>query len=312
MREDYENPAWLRKQMRTDQHGVRRWRDGGQVPSKEILRRLGLTSEELERMFSKAVEWKLLRDRPRFKLTKAYGRDTNISVATEKVLLETLSERIVNRRNARMRQHVHDVLVIAQDTGIRPSEIFRIRVENLDFANWQIWNLYGKTAKARRFAPISERMAELLVVRCAGRKEGCVFPSKRSKSGHIETIAKGFQALRTRAGVSDKVVLYSARHTYGSYALAATGNLFAVAASMGHVDTKSMEPYQHHGLSSLRDAINHRNQGLPEFGHILGHIPPEGRDFDSGGQRNPLNSKIVNGGPAGIRTPNQGIMSPLL
>ena len=261
----------------------------------------------LKRMFSKAVEWKLLKDQPRFKLTKAYGRDTKISVATEKVLLETLSKPIINKRNARMRQHVHDVLVIAQDTGMRPSEIFRIRVENLDFANKQVWNPYGKTAKARRFVPMSERMAGLLVVRCAGRKEGWVFPSKRSKSGHIETIAKGFQALRTRAGVSNKLVLYSARHTYGSYALAATGNLFAVAASMGHVDTKSMEPYQHHDLSSLRDAINHRNQGLPEFGHIFGHIPPEGSGINSGDQRKAHNSNDLMVGPEGFEPPTKGL-----
>jgi hypothetical protein len=82
------------------------------------------------------------------------------------------------------------------------------------------------------------------------------------------------------------VVLYSARQTCASYALAATGNLFAVAASMGLVDTKSMEPYQHRHLSSLRVAINHRNHGLSEFGHI----PSEAADHDPRVQGNLLNS----------------------
>jgi hypothetical protein len=31
------------------------------------------------------------------------------------------------------------------------------------------------------------------------------------------------------------------------------------AKSMGHVDLKSMEPYQHHELETLREAINQRN-----------------------------------------------------
>jgi hypothetical protein len=35
--------------MRADEHSVHRWRDSGQVPCKEILKRLGLTQEELER-----------------------------------------------------------------------------------------------------------------------------------------------------------------------------------------------------------------------------------------------------------------------
>jgi integrase len=116
---------------------------------------------------------------------------------------------------------------------MRPSEKFRMRVENLDFDNKRARNPYGKTEKSRRFVPMSERMAEVPAVRFAGRKEGWVFPPARSKSEHIEAIAKGLQALQTRAGISDSVVLNSARHTYGSHALASTGNLFAVAASFG-------------------------------------------------------------------------------
>jgi hypothetical protein len=38
-----------------------------------------------------------------------------------------------------------------------------------------------------------------------------------------------------------------------------TGNIFAVAGAMGHADVKSMVPYQHHGLDSLRSAIERRN-----------------------------------------------------
>jgi hypothetical protein len=38
---------------------------------------------------------------------------------------------------------------------------------------------------------------------------------------------------------------------------------------MGHVDTKSMEPNQHHDLSSLREATNRRNEAGSGFGHIL-------------------------------------------
>ena len=206
-----------------------------------------------------------------------------------------------------MRQNVHDVFIIGQDTGMRPSEIFRMRIENLDFDNKRVWNPYGKTEKSRRFVPMSERMAALLVLRCTGGNAGWVFPSARSKSGHIETIAKGFQALRTRAGLSDKLVLYSTRHTYGSYALEATGNLFAVGASMGHVDTKSMEPYQHHDLRSLRDAINLRNRDASESGHIFGHVPSEGSDGIPSGSRSTLIPNDFMVGPEGFEPPTKGL-----
>jgi hypothetical protein len=92
------------------------------------------------------------------------------------------------------------------------------------------------------------------------------------------TIAKGFQAVRDRSGLDKKVVPYLARHTYGTYTMAKTKNTFAVADSMGHVDLKSMEPYQHQELEPLRAAINERNQARKErkahvVGSGLGHIP---------------------------------------
>jgi len=50
-----------------------------------------------------------------------------------------------------------------------------------------------------------------------------------------------------------------------------SGNAFAVAKSMGHVDLKSMEPYQHQKLEPLRDAINERNR-RKKFGQVFGQV----------------------------------------
>jgi hypothetical protein len=55
---------------------------------------------------------------------------------------------------------------------------------------------------------------------------------------------------------------------------------------MGHVDLKSMEPYQHHDLTALRKAINQRNQHptapVPRFGHVFGHGGQNGSEEASG------------------------------
>jgi hypothetical protein len=50
-----------------------------------------------------------------------------------------------------------------------------------------------------------------------------------------------------------------------------SGNVFAVAKSMGHVDLKSMEPYQHQELEPLREIINQRNQRR-KFGQVFGQV----------------------------------------
>jgi len=118
---------------------------------------------------------------------------------------------------------------------------------------------------------MSERVKRMLERWCGGRKEGWVFPSPRSQSGHLTTIAKGFQAARERSGLDKKLVPYSARHTYGTYAMEKSRNAFAVAKSMGHVDLKSMEPYQHQELEPLRQIIDQRNQ-RKKFGQVFGQV----------------------------------------
>ena len=84
-----------------------------------------------------------------------------------------------------------------------------------------------------RFVPMSDRMKIMLRAWCESRKEGWAFPSSRSRSGHLITIAKGFQAARGRAGLDEKLVPYSARHTYGTYTMEKSDNAFAVSKSMG-------------------------------------------------------------------------------
>jgi integrase len=224
----------------------------------------------LKRMLSKAEEWRLIRNVPKIKPSKVYGRDTLIDPSMERLLLSDLNKPHKHRRILKARRQISDILVIAQDTGMRPNEIFRMRIEHIDWANMRIWNPYGKTAKSRRFVPMSQRMKDLLRIRCEEKREGWLFPSKRSKAGHLSSISSGFRSLRRRLGLSEKVVPYCARHTYGSYTMEATGNAFAVADSMGHVDLQSMKPYQHHRLDPLREAIDRRNEANGSR-HVLRH-----------------------------------------
>ena len=227
-------------------------------------------------MLSKAMEWKLITSVPKIKLSKAYGRDPLIDPATERTLLEGLESPVNHRRTQRLREQIRDFLVIAQDTGMIPKEILRMRIEHIDWDNRRIWNPHDKTAKSRRFVPMSQRMKDVLEARCGKQKDGWVFPSDRSKSGHLNSIAVGFRALRERVRVSNKIVPYSARHTYGSFTMEATGNVFAVADSMGHVDVQSMKPYQHPRLEPLREGIDRRNEanGSRHVLHPIGKNRP--------------------------------------
>jgi site-specific recombinase XerD len=137
------------------------------------------------------------------------------------------------------------------------------------------FNPYGKSRKARRWIPMSQRVMDALNVRmreqstlsASKRKKPAapvgepewVFQSKKAESGHLTTVAKQFREVRRLAGLPEALKLYGARHAFATYAVEATGNVFAVADAMGHADLKTTRIYQHPEFGAIRDAIDQRN-----------------------------------------------------
>ena len=184
---------------------------------------------------------------PKIKLLRETVREQTIDPDTEAKLL------------AVAKQPMKDVLVIIQDTGMRPEEVFRIRIENIEWTRKVIFNPHGKTRASRRNVPISERMFDRLMFRCAGKKDGWLFPSPRAADGHLTTVAKQFREARRKAGLPESLVLYCARHTFATTAYEATGNLAMIMKVMGHTDVRTSMRYQHPAVDSIRDAIDQRN-----------------------------------------------------
>ncbi len=203
----------------------------------------------LRRMLHKAREWKLIREVPCFKLFKESGRALRLDDEAERKLLPVAE------------QPLQDIIVLMRDTGMRNArELYRMRIENIDWAHRLIFNPDSKTKQGRRWIPMSERVHDVLALRCTDRKEGWVFPSCR-KGKHITggLVNKQWVAARQRAGLPDNLVLYCARHDFGTYLLQSTGNLKAVMDSMGHVDVKTAMKYQHPELEIVRLALNSRH-----------------------------------------------------
>ena len=214
----------------------------------------------LRRMLNKAREWKLIREVPHFRLFKEEGRALRLDDEAERKLLPVAE------------QPLKDIIVLMRDTGMRNArELYRMRIENIYWNQRVIFNPNSKTKKGRRFIPMSDRVLDILLVRCANRKEGWVFPSIR-KGKHITggLVNKQWVRARTKAGLPEDLVLYCARHDFGTYVLQKTGNIAVVMNSMGHSDVKTAMVYQHPELNIVREVINARR--LEEnSGHVLGH-----------------------------------------
>ena len=134
----------------------------------------------LRRMLSAALEWGLLGSAPKIKLLKQVRRSLLIDGSREAQLLMVAS------------QPLADVLVIMQDSGLRPDEVLRMRWEHIDWTQRTIFNPYGKTDRSRRRLPMSDRVLKTLNQRRGEEKsEGWVFrsPMKSSRLGHFSLSA---------------------------------------------------------------------------------------------------------------------------
>ena len=206
-------------------------------------------------MLHKAEEWKLIARAPKIRLMKEHGRSLRLDDDTEKKLLAAaLGCEWRQKTNDLFR----DIIILMRDTGMRNQrELYRMRIENLDWENRLIFVPDSKTAEGRRLIPMSRRVIQILRERCGTRHESWVFPSARSESGHIRSIDRLFRQARIAAGLPKDLVLYCARHDYGTRVLMRTGNLAAVMKTMGHRDVKTAMHYQHPELEIVRAALDY-------------------------------------------------------
>ena len=163
-------------------------------------------------------------------------------------------------------QPLNDVLTIMLDSGLRDGEVIRMRFEYINFMNAFYFNPRGKARKARRPVPLSERVISQLNDRhqkqSSRKTEGWVFPSKRSRSGHIELsgIEHMFRKIARKLGIADSLKLYCARHTFGTVAMAETRNPGLVKEVMGHESLDTTMGYLHPETSQIKAVIDRLNQ----------------------------------------------------
>ena len=209
----------------------------------------------LRRMLHRAEDWKVIRRAPKLKLAKEHGRSLTLDEEIEKKLIAGAAA--CNWKRKGVFERFRDAVILMRDTGMRNErELYRIRIEHLDWKNRTIFVPDSKTEEGRRTVPMSDRVFDLLKARCGTRTDGWLFPAKRGKTGHLTTLAERFRDARQKAGLPAKLVLYCGRHDYGTRMMKRTGNLKAVMKVMGHRDVKTAMKYQHPEIDIVRAALN--------------------------------------------------------
>jgi integrase len=144
------------------------------------------------------------------------------------------------------------------DTGMRPEEVFRIKVENIDFKQRTIFNPFGKTKAARRTIPMTDSVASLLkcrVMKAARLATSFVFPSPRDAQRPLGSVKKAHRAAADNAKIKGHFRLYDLRHTFATRAAAAGMSLPTLAAILGHATIQMTMRYVHPAAEEKQQAM---------------------------------------------------------
>lgn len=216
----------------------------------------------LRRAYRKAFKKKDLREMPDIKLVHAPRRERMVTDVDEARLLKAIEYRASNRRYKNLpASPLDDVLILMLDSGMRDGEVSRMELQNVNRIDGHYFNPKGKTKRARRRVPLSKRVLARLEARCGDRREGWVFPSNKSQSGHIELrgLQKEFRKIANALNIPEDLKLYCSRHTFGTVAMDETGNPYAVMQAMGHEDLDTTMGYMHNDVMQIKTMIDKRN-----------------------------------------------------
>jgi hypothetical protein len=223
----------------------------------------------LRRMLSLALDKKVLTGCPRIRLVREHQRTAVYSPEMEKKVLEMAEQPLL------------DIFLLVFDSGVRPDESLHLKWTDMLWDKNLIHIRWGKTRRAERHVPMSERVKQMLAGRLKTSKSEWVFPSSRKKGFPMgyTPIKTRFKKLREAAGIPADLVLYSGRHTFATDMLDRTGNIKLVGDLLGHASPVTTARYCHPSLKGVAAHVNQRNttraqegETAPvEPGHVFGH-----------------------------------------
>ncbi len=142
--------------------------------------------------------------------------------------------------------HLRLIVLTALYTGMRKMEILTLKWSNIDFNNKLIFvEATNSKSKKIKYIPISSNIKhELKKQLLKTSYQEYLFLTTNGEHYKRADSLNSFKRACKRAGLNN-VTFHSLRHTFGSRAIEATGNIVAVNKILGHADLKTTMRYVH-------------------------------------------------------------------
>lgn len=150
---------------------------------------------------------------------------------------------------------VRDCALIKLLTGVRRRTCHEMRWSdvNLTRAEWRIG--MTKNGKPQTVALVPEAVAILTEREKMEERSPWVFPSAKSKTGHIVNTAKAWRRILARAGLTD-LREHDLRRTLGSWQARDGASLVLIGRSLNHLDPSSTKIYARLDMDPVRQSLS--------------------------------------------------------
>jgi integrase/recombinase XerD len=137
------------------------------------------------------------------------------------------------------------MLELLSGTGLRASELCRLRVEDVDLAQDVVFVLPGK-GKKDRIVPFGEKARTALVDYLRHGRPftgGALFVTTRGTPFRRKLLTRSVVAAGRRAGLTHPVSPHRIRHSYATHLLRHGASLRALQLLLGHASLASTQIY---------------------------------------------------------------------
>ena len=142
------------------------------------------------------------------------------------------------------------MISLAYGSGLRVSELVRLKIEDIDFANHLIHIKQGKGGRERLTILPKYLIGSLGKIEI---KNSYLFSN--SRGGHLTTrsIQKVFKEAARKVGLNENISFHSLRHSFATHLLEHGTDIRYVQKLLGHKSIKTTERYTHVRKTALME-----------------------------------------------------------
>jgi site-specific recombinase XerD len=175
-------------------------------------------------------------------------------------LPEVLSQKEVERLLlAATKQRDRCLLMTAYATGLRVSELVRLKVSAIDSHRMMVRVEQGKGRKDR-YTILSQRLLEELRAYWKGhRSPTYLFPNAKGHPISIDYAQKTYNRAKLRAGIDKGHGIHTLRHCFATHLLEAGVDLRTIQTLLGHTSLLSTERYlqiRQHRITTMANPLD--------------------------------------------------------